>query len=64
MLDKYQINFEDFASKAIEFYEIEERTGKPYEKLVKEYPDLTSKCQKLQNNIAELRKKEKRSRRV
>ena len=36
MCDKHRLDFPDFASKATELYQMEERTGKSYEKIVEE----------------------------
>ncbi|MDH5266389.1 MAG: hypothetical protein OEW62_01780 [Candidatus Bathyarchaeota archaeon] len=69
MCDKYQHVFADFASKATEFYQLEERTGKTYEELPKELSimakrrtTLKEEISKLRGEITKLKKKKKHDR--
>lgn len=62
MCDKHRGDLEDFASKATEFYRLEERTGKRYDKVLKEYSNLIEKKTDLRREINELEKKKRCSR--
>lgn len=63
MCDKHREDLEDFASRATEFYQLEEKTGKPYDKIVKEYSTLIKKSTDLRTKVDELEKKRKRAKR-
>lgn len=55
MCEKYKGDFTDFASKATEFYQLEEETDKSYTEIVKEYSKLIKKRNKLKGQISDLR---------
>lgn len=57
MCDKHRGDLPDFASKATEFYLLEERTGKPYEYIVEDVSKKVKERRKLRGEIAELEKK-------
>lgn len=59
MCDKHGEDLKNFASKATEFYRLEERAGKPYDKILKEYSTLIKKTTELREEVTELKKKRK-----